>query len=244
MLARANSGQSAKSNEEVYLCAICSDTGWFVEPGKGAAMCECKKRGRREALLSKIPPEYRGLDLATITPDLNRHPKQAALIDAIQRDPGASLFLAGNNGTGKTMLGWLAYKRAIEQGRPAVFLSMPELLRQMRIWEMDSEKFPAVDAATLRESKKRWFVGIDEAEKARPSEFASEMLFQILDAIYTHRHQLVITSNLPQRALQEHWSRESPVYGASIIRRIVELDGLIEVSMFDGLKLVEAADAA
>lgn len=32
--------------------------------------------------------------------------------------------------------------------------------------------------------------------------------------------------------LREHWSRQNPVYGNSIMRRILELDGLIDVPMF------------
>ena len=140
------------------------------------------------------------------------------------------------------MVGWLLFKRAIEQGRPAVFLSMPELLREFREWEMDSVKYPSIDASTLRETKSRWFIGIDEAEKARPSEFASEVLCDLLDAVYSHRHQLVMTSNFSASALKERWSRQSPVYGTSIMRRVLELDGLIEVEMFHELRLV--GDAA
>ena len=196
-------------------------------------MCECRKADRKKRLLDKIPVEYRELDLASVRPDANRHSKQTALLDAVKQSPDTSLYLSGKNGCGKTMIGWLLYKRAIEQGRPAIFLPMPELLRQLREWEMDSEKLPAIEAQSLRESKHRWFIGIDEAEKARPSEFASEALFQILDAVYSHHHQLVVTSNFSARDLREHWSRQNPVWGASIMRRIMELDDLIEVEMFN-----------
>lgn len=184
-------------------------------------------------MLARIPAEYRELDLATIQPQSDRHAKQDALIDAVRQDPGASLFLAGRNGTGKTMIGWLLYKRAIEEGRPAVFLSMAELLRQLRTWEMDSEKLPIIEPTGLRESKQRWFIGIDEADKARPTEFASEMIFLILDAIYSGRHQLVMTTNLDLAGLRDHWARASEVWGNSIMRRITDLNDMVDVSLFE-----------
>lgn len=219
-------------SEPVYACEACQDSDWVLIAGKGATLCECAKRRRREKLLARIPLEYRGLDLATIQPMTDRHAKQAAVFAAVKADPSVSLFLSGRNGCGKSLLGWLLYRQAVESRRPVVFLPLTELMRQFREWELDSEKLPAVDATTLRNAKTRWLVVLDEAEKARATEFASEKLCDLLDAVYTHRHQLVVTSNFNAANLREHWSKQNPVYGASIMRRIVELDGLIQVEMF------------
>ena len=163
ILERLSSGLKEESEFSRYACVTCVDTGWVVTPGTPAKRCDCAKRAQRERLLGKIPAEYRNLDLATVQPDITKHFKQTALLQAVKSDPDASLFLAGRNGSGKSMVGWLLFKRAIEQGRPAVFLSMPELLREFREWEMDSVKYPSIDASTLRETKSRWFIGIDEA---------------------------------------------------------------------------------
>lgn len=219
-------------SEPTYACEVCRDSQWIVTAGKGATPCECEKRRRREKLLAQIPLEYRGLDLATVQPMVSKHEKQAPLFAAVKADPTASLFLSGKNGCGKSLLGWLLYKRAVEEGRPVVFLTMSELMRQFREWETDSEKLPTVDAVVLRQAKTRWLIVLDEAEKARPSEFASEKLCELLDAIYTNRHQLIATSNFTASELRKHWSRQHPVYGNSIMRRIMELDGLIDVPMF------------
>lgn len=200
--------------------------------GQGAKLCECERQRRRDALLEKIPAEYRWLDLATIEPMDMRHPKQAALFAKVKSDPSLSLFLSGRNGSGKSLMGWLLYKHAVEAGRPVASLSMSELMRQFREWELDAEKMPVVDAYTLRSTKRRWLLVLDEAEKARPTEFASEKLCDLLDAVYSHRHQLVVTSNFNARDLREFWSRQNAVYGASIMRRIMELDGLTQVEMF------------
>jgi DNA replication protein DnaC len=219
-------------SDPIYACEACRDSQWIVIAGKGATLCECEKRRRRENLLAQIPLEYRGLDLATVQPMVGKHAKQEALFAAVKADPSVSLFLSGRNGCGKSLLGWLLYRQAVESGRPVVFLPLTELMRQFREWELDSEKLPVVDATTLRNAKTRWLVVLDEAEKARATEFASEKLCDLLDAVYTHRHQLIVTSNFNAANLREHWSKQNPVYGASIMRRIVELDGLIQVEMF------------
>lgn len=182
--------------------------------------------------MARIPAEYRAFDLATVQPLASKHEKQVKLFAAVKANPAASLFLSGKNGCGKSMLGWLLYKQAVEDGRPVIFLTMSELMRQFREWELDSEKPATVDASSLRNTKSRWLIVLDEAEKVRPTEFASEKLCELLDAVYTHRHQLVVTSNFNANDLREHWSRYNPVYGASIIRRVMELDGLIQVEMF------------
>lgn len=222
-----------KQSEAVpYACDDCTDTGWIVIAGEGARLCQCEKQKRIEKRMSKIPAEYRSFNLATIQPMAAKHEKQAALFAEVKANPAASLFLSGRNGCGKSLLGWLIYKQAAGDGRPVVFLTMSELMRQFREWELDSEKPPIVDASSLRDSKARWLIVLDEAEKARATEFASEKLCELLDAVYTNHHQLVITSNFNAASLREHWSKQNPVYGASIMRRIMELDGLIEVKMF------------
>ena len=209
----------------------CSDTGWIVTP-RGAKPCECLKSKQRTRLLDRIPPEYRGFDLATIQPDPTRHEGQASLITALRKDADISLLLSGKVGCGKSLIGWLLYKSAIEHDRPAVALPLAELLGQFRRYECGSDTLPAVTSENLRDSSRRWFLFLDEFDKARPSEFAGEQLFLLMDAVYTYRHQLVVTSNVDKDALREKWSQASEQYGVSIMRRLLELDGMARKEMF------------
>jgi len=169
--------------------------------------------------------------LATVRPDLSRHAGQASLVDALRVNPDLSLLLAGKVGCGKSFFGWLLYKRAIELDRPAVALPLAELLGQFRRYECGSDQHPAVTSETLRESR-RWLIFLDEFDKARPTEFAAEQLFLLMDAVYTYRHQLVITSNVGKDELRERWSQASEQYGVSIMRRVLELDGMARKEMF------------
>lgn len=232
LLGRLTITQS-ETQDELYNCDLgCFDTGWIVEEGKGARRCDCLSKAQRDRQLVRIPPEYRSYDLATLQADIDRHPKQAALIEAIRENPDTSLLLSGRVGCGKSLFGWLFYKAAVEQGRPSIALPLAELLLQFRRYEMGGEQVPDITFESLRTDKRRYLVFLDEFDKARPSEFASEQLFLLIDAIYTYHHQLIVTSNLDKDALRQHWSRASEQYGISIMRRLLELDGMTRVEMF------------
>jgi DNA replication protein DnaC len=220
-----------KSPEDIFTCVTCSDLGWIIGV-KGAKQCECLRVKQRQRLLDRIPPEYRGLDLSTIQPDLSRHEGQASLIAALRADPAMSLILSGRVGCGKSMIGWLLYKRAIEAERPAVAIPLAELLGQFRRYECGSETLPAITSDVLRDSSRRWFIFLDEFDKARVSEFAGEQLFLLMDAIYTYRHQLIVTANVDKDGLRQHWSQHGEGHGVSIMRRLLELEGMARKEMF------------
>ena len=64
------------------------------------------------------------------------------------------------------------------------------------------------------------------------AEFAGEMLFRLIDAAYSFDHQLIVTTNTTAEKLSAHWSENGDTYGASIVRRILEMEDGYEVSMF------------
>ena len=214
-----------------YRCAECRDIGW-IRTDRGSKKCDCLQRQIQARMLAQIPPEYRGMTLATVSPDPARHAKQSSTIQSVKANPGGSFLFCGRAGSGKSLMAWMLYREAIDADRSAVALPLSELLTQFRRYETGGDQIPAVTSEILRDDKRRYFVFLDEFDKARPSEFASEQLFLIADAIYSFRHQFVITSNYGVNQLREHWSRASEQYGVSIMRRLLELDGMICVEMF------------
>ncbi len=222
---------TARFSESEYACAKCQDLGWVVT-AKGAIRCECLSQKLRRQLLERIPAEYRDMDLGTLKPDARRHPEQTSLLPALQAAPDTSILLCGRVGCGKSLFGWLLYKRAVEEGRPAVAAPLAELMGEFRRYECGDERLPSVVSHDLRADKRRWLIFLDEFDKARASAFATVELVLLMDAIYAGRHQLVVTSNLGKDALREHWSRASEQYGVSIMRRMLELDGMARKEMF------------
>lgn len=229
---RSPSGQTSAS----YSCEPCSDTGWvhvYSEDGRclGVRECVCLFERKRDRAIARIPPQYRNISLETLHPRPDLHPTQSSLIPELIAHPEASFLLFGRNGSGKSLCGWALYRRALEEGRPAVGLPTAELLAEFRRWEVSGAE-PSVTAELLRDDRRRWLIFLDEFEKARPSEFAGEGLFALLDAAYNYRHQVVITSNLTPSGLQDHWQRASESYGTSILRRLLELPDAVHCELF------------
>ena len=200
---------------------------------KGAAkVCICARRRSRRARLALVPPQFNAPRLYRLKPDPRRHPNQAKAIAAMQANPERSYLLLGKNYTGKSHLAWALYRHAVYQERTAVACLLRELMadfRRAEVPEGDTVPTPRVTSAALRRAKRPWFLMFQEFEKARPSEFASEMLFDVLDTARDYGHQIVITSNMKAKELTAHWSRIDKVYGESIMTR---LQGCHEINFF------------
>lgn len=189
-----------------------------------------ERKTKTAAIISGIPQEYENLRLETVKGDIKRHPDQPERLAEIQANPDASYLITGKNDCGKTMIGWLLYRRAIEACRPAVCLPVSLLLLELRMWENGGRE-PSVTPHALRQKAERFTIVLDEMEKAKPTEFAGNVLFLIIDMAYSFQHQLVILSNWKVDALTEHWERALPGEGISIMDRIRRMKnrGLIEM---------------
>jgi DNA replication protein DnaC len=142
--------------------------------------------------------------------------------------------MTGRNGTGKTHIGWALFRNAIAQRRSAVACAIRDLLADFRRVEIgvpngETLRSPRVTAEQLRKPGKPWLLLLDEFEKARPTEFASEQLFNVLDAAKSFNHQIVVTSNLKANELRAHWSRIDEIWGNSIMTRLSDCH---QVEMF------------
>lgn len=178
--------------------------------------------------LKRIPPEYDHLRLRNIAPDLKRHPKQASIWQTVKRQPDRCYLLCGRSGSGKSAVMWTLYAYAVEQNRPAVALSLCELIEDFRRAETvgyGDEYLPELHPSKLQTRSARWFVGIDDFHLGRPTRFAGEMIYRLLDAVYSYRHQLVVTSQLDRRGLERHWAEAGDGSGKAIMRRLMEING-------------------
>lgn len=218
-----------KNPEDLYTCVKCTDTGWRFSSA-GVSECKCLLRKQRARKLTIIPPRYADAKLYRLRPDAKRHQKQALMIQYLQAHPAESYLIYGRNGSGKTHLAWALYRHAVYTRRPCAALKVSQLLEDYRRLEFPEKgedggvKFykPRLDVEDLNRKGKRWLIYLEEMDKARPTEYACEKLFNLLDIISSYAHQLVIVTNLNPRDLQQHWSRVSMAYGGAIARRISE----------------------
>lgn len=153
---------------------------------------------------------------------------QAEVIPFVKANPEHSYLLAGKFGCGKSMMMWLLYRHAIKQtSRKVVICTLAELLQEFRAFIQSSvnhetPKMPRLCAAELRQNETPYSIFIDDIDKARPTEYAAEQFFEIVNAIYEFKHQLVVTTNLRVRELSDHFDRADERFGGAIVRRLVD----------------------
>jgi len=198
-----------------------------VVPGRGARACECLTSSIRQYLLGRIPERFAGCSLAAFEPDARRHPMQAEILEALRANPGANYFLSGSFGTGKTQFLWMLYRQAVEgRERHPLAYTLIGLLNEYRSAFDTAERRteparPKLTADVLRNASTKYAVFLDDIDKARPTEYVAEQVFDLLDASDDHGHQLVVTTNLPAVELIDHFERADERYGGAIVRRLL-----------------------
>ncbi|MCI0390531.1 MAG: hypothetical protein MOB07_17440 [Acidobacteria bacterium] len=213
----------------------CEATGWLLVEGRGVRECSCRAQARLKRKLEQIPSEYERLRLEEIAPDLKRHPKQALIWRIIKIHPDHSYLICGRSGAGKSAVMWVLYRRAVEENRPAVAMSLAELIEdyhRAEIAKYEDEYLPQLAPASLQAKSERWFIGIDDFHIGRPTRFAGEMIYRLLDAAYSYRHQLVVTSQIDKHKLEQHWGHAGEGYGSAIMRRVLEIEGAAYLTIF------------
>jgi DNA replication protein DnaC len=167
--------------------------------------------------------------------DTARHPGQAEIVSKIKTNPGGSFFLAGRFGCGKTHMMWALYRDAVMHDRRTVACALSTLMGEYkRLIELSQAgqtlQYPRIAAETLRQTNTKYSIFLDDLDKARPTEYVTEQVFELIDAAYAYQHQLVVTTNLSVGKLIEHFDRADARFGGAIVRRLVE--GATVVEMF------------
>jgi hypothetical protein len=225
---------SLTASTDNFVCH-CEGTGWILIEGKGVKECGCRIRTKTIRKLERIPPEYEHLRIESVAPDLKRHPRQSFVWQTVKKHPDLCYLLCGQPGAGKSAVLWALYARAAEQNRPAVAMSLSELIEDFRRAETASygdEYMPKLHPSKLQTRSDRWFVGIDDFHVGRPTRFAGEMIYRLLDAAYSYRHQLVVTAQLDRRKLEQDWAEAGVGYGQAIMRRVLEINGATYLTLF------------
>lgn len=197
-----------------------------------ARFCICRLAQIRATRLAKIPHRFAKHNLTSLVP----RGQQTAILPILQQNPEGSYVFAGRTGTGKSLMMWLLYRHAIKQtDRRVVVCTLSELLDEYRAFiqssvNRETPKIPSINAAELRQKERPYSLFLDDIDKARPTEYAAEQFFELINAIYDFQHQLVVTTNLSIEALRDHFNRADDRFGNAIVRRLT--DGRRIVEMF------------
>jgi DNA replication protein DnaC len=174
----------------------------------------------RAARLSVVPERFKNCTFESYCPK-NQHQEQAML--RMQSDPSGSWFVTGAYGSGKTHLLFAQYREIVLAGKTWCHVrTTRELVEELRRAEFDEDYISPVIAAAGK--PERYHLFWDDIDKLKPTDFKTEVLFDLVDSLYRQKHGLTVTGNYSMRDLVEH-ERIHP----AIVRRLDDMCRLVEV---------------
>ena len=204
-------------------CRICSDTGWHRAEGEefiGLKRCECVKERIRAARLAVIPERFRESSFESYRP---KNRKQEWVLGQMREDPGGNYYLTGSYGSGKTHLLYAQYRQMVMAGKTRCYVrTTRELVEELRRAEFDDGFISPVISAASKPEPFHFFW--DDVDKLKPTDFRTEVLFDLVDSLYRGNHGLTVTSNYSMQDLVER-ERLHP----AIVRRLDDMCRIVEV---------------
>ena len=97
-----------------------------------------------------------------------------------------------------------------------------DLVEELRRAEFDEDYISPVIAAAGK--PERYHLFWDDIDKLKPTEFKTEVLFNLVDSLYRQKHGLTVTGNYSMRDLVEH-ERMHP----AIVRRLNYMCKVVEL---------------
>ncbi len=204
-------------------CPICDDTGWCRAENEefiGLKRCDCVKDKILATRLAVIPERFKTSTLDSYRP---RNPKQQRALELVRMDPGGSWYLTGSYGSGKTHLLYGQYRELVLAGKTRCHVrTTRDLVEEFRRAEFDDDFVsPVLDAAF---GSAPFHLFWDDIDKLKPTDFKTEVLFDLIDSLYRQNHRLTVTSNYSMRDLVDR-ERLHP----AIVRRLDDICRVIEL---------------
>ena len=191
-------------------CATCGDIGYLrhdVLPGDPLfgrlVVCACKAPSLVKARVDRLwsgsqaPAHYAGYTLDSYPGE----PEAVASLRAWIAREKSWLVLSGEHGAGKTGLCVACLRIFAELGRSVLFVNAPSMLRRVRAtYSTDRESESAV-IDTLADVD---VLAIDDVGKERLSEWATELLYDVVNRRYSADLRTIVTTNLSMHELNAH----------------------------------------
>jgi DNA replication protein DnaC len=205
----------AETAEPADHCEICDDARWLnIDAPVGSSEfgkvvpCRCQERvwgantNRRLRDYSDLGPLERmtfdAMEPAgregLVDPPSFRRAKEAA--QTYSHDPMGWLVISGPSGTGKTHMAAAIANRLIADGKPAKFVSIPDLLDHMRASLVNEPDEDDGFEALFTQITEAPMLILDDLGVHSPTAWAEEKLDQVLSHRYARRLPTVITTSV------------------------------------------------
>jgi DNA replication protein DnaC len=172
------------------------------------------------ARLAAIPALFRG---ATFQSYHARDLQQERAVALMRSLSEGSWYLTGHYGSGKTHLFYAQYREMAVAGTTRCHVrTTRELVEELKRMELDSEFVSPVMAAAYACAPYHLFW--DDIDKLKPTDFKTEVLFELVDALYRQKHGLTVTANYSLQDLVER-ERMHP----AIVRRLDDMCRVIQI---------------
>ncbi len=150
------------------------------------------------------------------------HPHAAKMAKAAEESAKSdrSLVLAGNYGCGKSHLAAAILNNVLRRQKTGLYISVPEMIDVLRnaAWSKGEERPMKVLEGIVEVD----VLVLDDLGKERPTAFASEQLFRIIDGRYTAQKQTIVTTNHTEPGTLAYKAGD---HGEAICSRLQEMCG-------------------
>jgi DNA replication protein DnaC len=195
---------------QVCTVGVCDGSGWILGPEDVARPCDCReqrlKKNRSRGVASSLPAKFRGVsfdrppvsDMARDSTTKEAVRATRSYVDTMEQNlaAGKGIWFLGDVGTGKTTLGMLVAKVALERRYSVAVYSTTKLLNRIRS-TYGSDRLGAYDAF-FEELTSVDLLFIDDLGAERNTDWVIEQLYLIVNERYETERAIMFTANLHQ----------------------------------------------
>lgn len=151
---------------------------------------------------AQIPERFTGCTLETFPVTTPKMREIVASLRAWLRSPAWAVVVQGEYGVGKTGLGIGLLRLAAEHQVVGLFVKAPDLLARVRATY--GKNADATELEVLESLRTVPLLMLDDIGAEQETDWATSMLFQILDSRHDNARKTIVTTNLDIPALAMH----------------------------------------